>query len=98
VTGPAEPNRQSDTAHVVKRYHIRLMVRSICLIAAIVALLAARQTHWPLVVAAMSPFIAAGSILATRTFRLISYLGLAVGFIPAGSAGGSVPWGSAPTA
>lgn len=81
MTGRAEPNRQSDTAHVVKRYHIRLMVRSICLIAAIVALLAARQTHWPLVVAAMSPFIAAGSILATRTFRLIACLGLAVGFI-----------------
>jgi len=81
VSGPAEPNRLSEPAKGVRHRRGRLIVRGICLVAVIAVLVAARQTHWPVVVAAMSPFIAAGSILATRTVSVIASLGLAVGFI-----------------
>ncbi len=81
MSGPAEPNRPSDTTENTGHRRIRWIVRGICLVAAVVVLLAARQTRWPVVIPAMSPFIAACSILATRTFNVIAVLGLAVGFI-----------------
>ena len=80
MSGPAEPNRPSEPAMGVRHRRGRPIVRGICLVAVIVVLVAARQTRWPVVVPAMSPFIAAGSVLA-RTFSVTASLGLAVGFI-----------------
>lgn len=81
MSGPAEPKMPSGTTVVTGHRRIRWMVRGICLVAVIVVLLAARQTRWPVVVAAMSPFIATGSILATHTVSVMACLGLVIGFI-----------------
>lgn len=81
MNNPAEPNRESARTEAARRRRIRWLVRFSSLVAAIVLLLAARQTRWPVLVPALSPFIAVGSIMATRAFAVTACLGLAVGFI-----------------
>lgn len=83
MSHPTDPNRESDRTDTARLRRIRWFVRVSSLVAAIVLLLAARQTRWPVLVPALSPFIAVGSILATRAFALTACLGLAVGFVAA---------------
>lgn len=81
MSGPAEPNRQFGEVKAMGRQHIRSFVRSLVLIGAVMLLLSAAQTHWPIVVPALSPFVAVGSFVATRAFTGTAWLGLMVGAI-----------------
>ena len=81
MNNPLEPNSESGRTEAARRRRIRWLVRVSSLVVAIVLLLAARQTRWPVLVPALSPFIAVGSILATRAFAVTACLGLAVGLI-----------------
>lgn len=76
-----DPNRESDRTDAASLRRVQWLVRCLSLVAAILVLLAARHTRWPLLIPALSPFIAVGSILATRAFAVTAWLGLAVGFI-----------------
>ncbi|HPC93439.1 MAG TPA: 4Fe-4S dicluster domain-containing protein [Sedimentisphaerales bacterium] len=77
----ADLNGQSDRTDTAGLRHIRWLVRCLSLVAAILVLLAARQSRWPVLVPALSPFIAVGSLLATRVVVATACLGLGVGFI-----------------
>jgi ferredoxin-type protein NapF len=69
-------------SHGAWRERQRWLVRCACLAAAVVALLpAASQTPAPLIVPALSPFVAVGAVLATWTVSLATGWGLAVGAI-----------------
>jgi len=80
------PNTKSkrpfDIAAFVKPGRLRLFVRLMCLIVAIAAL-------WPILpgtnslafVPALSPFVAIASLLGTRTFHALTWLGLTVGVV-----------------
>jgi ferredoxin-type protein NapF len=58
------------------------MLRSACLVVAVIALLPAmRHTIAPMVVPAMSPLVAIASLLAGHTFQATALLGLTVGVI-----------------
>ncbi len=81
MNNPLEPNRESGRTEAARRRRVRWLVRVSSLVVAIVLLLAAKQTRWPVLVPALSPFIAVGSILATRAFAVAACLGLAVGLI-----------------
>ncbi len=76
----ADLNRESDRTDTASLRRVQWLVRCLSLVAAILVLLAARHTRWPVLVPALSPFIAVGSILATRAFAVTAWLGLAVGF------------------
>ena len=60
---------------------MRWLVRGVCLVAAVAALLAPRGTRSALWVPALSPWVAAASLLATRTLRGSAVVGLLVGAI-----------------
>jgi len=65
-----------------RRKYIRWLVRGVLLVAAVAALLPVVDGfRLPAVVAASSPLVALGSLLATRAFDAIVLLGLAVGAI-----------------
>ena len=77
----ADLNRESGRTDTVRLRRVQWLVRCLSLVAATLVLLAARHTRWPVLVPALSPFIALGSILATRAFAVTAWLGLAVGFV-----------------
>jgi len=70
-----QPNARS-----TKRRRIRLMVRIVCLIAAILCLWPVHASLPP-IVGAMSPFVAIASLIATRTLHTILILGLIVALV-----------------
>jgi ferredoxin len=64
------------------RRHFRGAVCVACLVAATLALLPATAREWsPVVVAALSPLVAAAAALTTRTFRATMLLGLLVAVV-----------------
>lgn len=83
MSRPAESNSQTREAVAAKRRRIRWAVRAASLVAAVLLLLATRQTQGPFWVPALSFFVTLGSILTTRTVSLIAAPGLIVALIVA---------------
>lgn len=77
-----EPNLPSEPSPSKKRTWVRWLVRASALAGAVFALWPAIPgTSLPVLVPASSPFLAVGSLIATRTFHTVVWLGLAVGVI-----------------
>lgn len=57
---------------------LRPIVRRASLVAAVLVLILARRTHWPVIVAGLSPFVAIASILAGGAIWTVAPLGLLV--------------------
>ncbi|HOV77476.1 MAG TPA: hypothetical protein PLS24_05580, partial [Sedimentisphaerales bacterium] len=67
----------SETLPGLKRNRVRLSVRILCLLAAV-------ATLWFLVspwVLSLSPFVAICSVIATRSFPTLAWLGVLVGIV-----------------
>ncbi len=60
------------------RQGLRQIARKVSLLAIVLALILARQTHWPALVSGLSPFITLASILAGRVIWTIAPVGLAI--------------------
>lgn len=66
----------------LRKSHVRWLVRAVLLLAAVATLLPVfRETRLPLVVPALSPFVAIASLVATATFPLGVWLGIGVGLV-----------------
>lgn len=81
MSGPAESDKQTDATQAPRRRPIASYVRGLLVVAPVLLLLAGRGTHLPVVIAALSPFVAIISILATRAFVGTAVLGLAIAFV-----------------
>lgn len=81
MTGSAKSNQQTGTTQAPRRRPVASYVRGLLLAIVVLLLLAGRGRHLPVVIAALSPFVAVISILATHAFVGMAVLGLAIGFV-----------------
>ncbi len=80
MSTPAESHEQTDV-RARRRRPVASYVRGLLLAVLLLLLLAGRGTHLPVLIAALSPFVAITSILATRAFVGTAILGLVIAFI-----------------
>ncbi len=82
MSEPALGKKGSPPSNREERRRVRWIVRGACLLAAAGMLWpAAEATGWAAVVPALSPWIAAASLLATWTLHTLTFLGCAMGII-----------------
>lgn len=74
-------SEQRATASNKDRRRLSRRVRGLCLIGAVAILWSASTTRWPAFVPALSPFVAAASLLVTRTIQAAIWIGLVVGCV-----------------
>ncbi len=81
MSGGAESKEQKETRRRARRRPVASYVRGLLLMAVVLLLLGGRGRHLALVMAALSPFVAVTSTVATRAFVGMAVLGLAIGLV-----------------